>query len=181
MKKMIHSIQSAFASGKPRPGAASRLVPILLGTLLTLVGANAQADTLDAALRVWIKTMDANHDRALSREELNRQRSRVASSKHAQATQSMDMLLRGFLFIDRNRDGELSAEEISESINTRFSNADRDRNRVLTQSEASAGMPIISRNFNVIDSNNNGTVDLQQVRRHMAQTMSHAAELSTNR
>jgi hypothetical protein len=143
----------------------------LLAFFLSFI-ATARADVLDTTLLVWLKAIDTNGDQALSRDELNARLSKLTpKAGNERAAQSLQMFLRGFSIIDRNRDGVLSASEISESINARFTNADRDHNGLLSRSEASDGMPMVANNFNFIDTKNSGAVSLQQVRDYLAQTM----------
>jgi hypothetical protein len=110
-------------------------------------------------------------------------RGRTAMAQRAQmGTQkgsNGQMFMRSFDEMDSNKDGALSAQEISDSINTRFKRADSSSTEQLTLANAKSGMPNIARNFSEIDTAGKGSISLQQVRDFMsAQMQQGIAKLS---
>lgn len=132
--------------------------------------ATAHADALDTTLTQWVKAMDSNGDGAVSREEMM-SRGRAAMAQGAQRGSNAQMFMRSFDEMDSNKDGALSAQEISDSINTRFKRADSSNTGQLTLANAKSGMPNIARNFSEIDTAGKGSISLQQVRDFMAAQM----------
>jgi EF hand len=136
---------------------------------------DAAADLFDESLVLFVQRVDSNRNGLASRDEfsaaIDSARTRGIDERSAHALQ---MMKHGFSMIDRNRDGQLSADEISTGVNARFASADRNGNGTLTPDEASSGMPMVARNFAIIDARGTGSVSLQQVRNFLAQSIKSA-------
>ncbi len=164
--------------------ASLRLLPIrrwrfsafvLFTAALGVLPLTARADALDDSLVLFVRSLDTTRDGLVSREELSARLSQAKTNgTDERSMQALQMMTRGFSLMDTNRDGQLSAAEISAGINMRFANADRNNNGTLTQEEASGGMPMVARNFAAIDTRGSGSVSLSQVRDFMAQSMKSA-------
>jgi EF hand len=164
------------ASPLSRPIRFGQLIAFtLLAPALWAIPLIAKADALDDSLVLFVRLLDSNRDGLVSREELSTRQSQAkANDANLQNVQSLQTMTRGFAMMDTNRDGQLSAAEISSGVNMGFANADRNKNGALTLDEAMSGMPLVARNFATIDTRGAGSVSLSQVRNFIAQSMKSA-------
>ena len=60
------------------------------------------------------------------------------------------------------------AERVSQMLNGRFASADANGDGQLSSAEAKSGMPFVSRHFAEIDTENRGSITLEQIRGYFA-------------
>jgi hypothetical protein len=171
-----------IASAKPLSTHLWHRTALAFLTLMVLaIAPVARADALDDSLVLFVRLLDSNRDGLVSREELTARQSQAkANDANLESMQSLQMMMRGFSRMDPNRDGQLSAAEISAGINMGFANADRNQNGALTLDEAMSGMPLVARNFATIDARAAGSINLLQVRNFIAQSMKSAVASARN-
>jgi Ca2+-binding EF-hand superfamily protein len=142
---------------------------VLLLASVATYSKNARADALDASLTQLVKALDANGDGGVNRDELQAM-SRRAKSGDSKLDPSA-VFLQNFSDIDADKDGALSATEMSNMITARYKKADRSSKEQLALGDAFRGMPFVAKNFSAIDTAGKGSVSLQQVRDFFAEQM----------
>jgi Ca2+-binding EF-hand superfamily protein len=130
-----------------------------LGVALALCGLAVAPLTAAAASR--FAAADADRDGVLSRAEVERSLPRLAPR---------------FDEIDRNRDGNLSPDELRArprrsgaaegGFAERFRRADSDGDGALTRAEAEAALPRLGGKFDRIDADRDGRLTLEELRRY---------------
>jgi Ca2+-binding EF-hand superfamily protein len=121
----------------------------------------AQADQHDGKLEAAFKKADKDNDGTLDKEE----------------AKSMPRVAKNFGAIDADKDGTVSLDEIKAAMKNMkkgmhekgkaaFEKADKDADGTLDKEEAKA-MPRVSKNFDAIDADKDGTVSLDEIHAYM--------------
>jgi len=118
---------------------------------------DAQAQAIAAKFDQLFNEVDSNSDGKISREEAELKAPAMAEN---------------FARIDANQDAGLSKQEIKDftaqmkkarlNFNQHFAKADKDKNNMLSKTEAKA-MPLLSENFDAMDANHDNQLVIKEI------------------
>jgi Ca2+-binding EF-hand superfamily protein len=108
----------------------------------------------------WFNRLDTNHDGVIAQDE-------ATAASEARIAKSFDKL-------DANHDGMITQEEVRAAgearreemkaeAAARFKAADKNGDGFLSKEEATAGMPMLARHFDTIDTNKDGQVTPEEL------------------